>query len=201
MKSATYIMAPEPISTAYLIDPSHQSVCLWIHSIVARQLLGRGATAAKNTHATIEELLNASVSMRSMSYQRKVGDWFFPELLVILTLPCPVSTRVMGPLLCLGDQNYETTVSLFSARKYKLLWAVVLQLLSPEASCMGLKTSGASQWIKMWRSSKKKIQMDLVMYLTSNQSVANISCTESRLFLNSQSKSKNKANKTMIWDF
>jgi hypothetical protein len=29
---------------------------------------------ATNTHATIEELLDASFSMQSMSYQRKVGD-------------------------------------------------------------------------------------------------------------------------------
>jgi hypothetical protein len=50
--------------------------------IVARQRLGKNVTAATNRHATIEELLDASSSMRSMSYQRKVGGLFFPELLV-----------------------------------------------------------------------------------------------------------------------
>jgi hypothetical protein len=70
-----YIMAPEPISTAYVINPSHQSVCLYVYpSIVARQRFGKNVTAATNTHATIGELLVASFSMRYGSYQRKVGD-------------------------------------------------------------------------------------------------------------------------------
>jgi hypothetical protein len=36
----------------------------------------------KNTHATIEKLFDASFSMRLVSYERKVGDTFFLELLV-----------------------------------------------------------------------------------------------------------------------
>jgi hypothetical protein len=39
--------------------------------IVARQRLGRNVTAVTNTHATIEELLDASFSMWPVSYQRK----------------------------------------------------------------------------------------------------------------------------------
>jgi hypothetical protein len=42
---------------------------------VARQRLGKNVTAATNTHATTEELLDAT-------YEKKVGDYFFPELLV-----------------------------------------------------------------------------------------------------------------------
>jgi hypothetical protein len=50
---------------------------------VARKQLDKGVAAATNTHATIEEeLLDMSFSMRSVLYQRKVGDWFFPEFLV-----------------------------------------------------------------------------------------------------------------------
>jgi hypothetical protein len=37
--------------------------------IVARQRLGRNVTAVTNTHATIEELLQASFSMLPVSYQ------------------------------------------------------------------------------------------------------------------------------------
>jgi hypothetical protein len=40
-------------------------------SIVARQRLGRNVTAVTNTHATIEELLDASFSMWPVSYQGK----------------------------------------------------------------------------------------------------------------------------------
>jgi hypothetical protein len=63
-----YVMASEPISTAYYINSSHQFVS------VARQRLSKNITAATNTYVTIEELLDASFSMRSVWYQRKVGD-------------------------------------------------------------------------------------------------------------------------------
>jgi hypothetical protein len=54
-------MAPEPISTAYFINSSHQSLYLYVYPlIVAKQRLGKNVTAATNTHATIEELLDAS---------------------------------------------------------------------------------------------------------------------------------------------
>jgi hypothetical protein len=69
-----YINATEPIS--------HQSVCLYLY--VARQQLGRKLIAATNTDATIDELFVASLSMWSVSYQRKVAEYFFPELLVLI---------------------------------------------------------------------------------------------------------------------
>jgi hypothetical protein len=66
------VMVLKPISTAYLRNPSHQSVCLNVYPpIVSRQRLGKNVTAAMNTHATIAELLGASFSMRSVSYQGK----------------------------------------------------------------------------------------------------------------------------------
>jgi hypothetical protein len=44
-----YIMAPELISTTYFINPSHQSVCLYVYpSTVARQWLGKHVPAAMN---------------------------------------------------------------------------------------------------------------------------------------------------------
>jgi hypothetical protein len=74
-------MAPESISAAYFINPSHQSVCLYENPlIVASQRLAENVTEATNVHATIEELLDVPFSMRSVSYQRKVGDLFIPEL-------------------------------------------------------------------------------------------------------------------------
>jgi hypothetical protein len=49
-----------------------------------RQRLGKNSTDASNTYATIEELLDTSFSMRSMSLSKKVGDYFFPELLLLI---------------------------------------------------------------------------------------------------------------------
>jgi hypothetical protein len=65
-----YITAPEPISTAYFVNPSHQSVCLYVYPlIVGRQRLGKDVSAAKNTQATIDEVLDASFSMGSVAYE------------------------------------------------------------------------------------------------------------------------------------
>jgi hypothetical protein len=45
-----HVMAPELISTAYFINPSHQSVCLYVYpSTFARQGLSKNVTAATNT--------------------------------------------------------------------------------------------------------------------------------------------------------
>jgi hypothetical protein len=70
-----YIMAPEPISMAYFLHPSHQSVCLYAYSpTVARHRLGKKVTSATKTHAAIEKRLDMSYSVRSVSYQRKGCD-------------------------------------------------------------------------------------------------------------------------------
>jgi hypothetical protein len=53
-------------------------------AIVAMKRLGRSVAVVTNTHATIEELLDASYSMWPLSYQGKLGDQFFPKRLVIL---------------------------------------------------------------------------------------------------------------------
>jgi hypothetical protein len=74
-KLGMYIMASEAISTAYFINPSHQSVRLYVYPfIVDRQQQGRNVTMATDIHATIEELLEKSFPMRPVSYQRKAGD-------------------------------------------------------------------------------------------------------------------------------
>jgi hypothetical protein len=79
MKLGMYIMALEPISAAYFINPTRHSVCLYAYPL---SLIGNGSvkdTAVRNKYATTE-LLDATFFMRSVSYQRKAGDWFFPEL-------------------------------------------------------------------------------------------------------------------------
>lgn len=69
MKFGMYNMAPDPISPAYFINPFHQCACLYAcASFVASQRLGTNISDATNTHATIEELLNTSLFMWSMSY-------------------------------------------------------------------------------------------------------------------------------------
>jgi hypothetical protein len=69
MKLGMYIMAPESIATAYFINLSHQ---IMYPPVIARQRLGKNFTAAMNTHTEIEEFLDWSCYMSSVSYQRKV---------------------------------------------------------------------------------------------------------------------------------
>jgi hypothetical protein len=85
LKLHTYITAPGPING--ILHKYPPSVCVPVHSpISARQQLSKNITAATNTHATIEELLDASFSVQFVLYQRKVGDQFFPEFFVILSV-------------------------------------------------------------------------------------------------------------------
>jgi hypothetical protein len=55
MKLGTYIMAPEPIPTAYLTNFFRLSACLYAYPLIdVRQCLDKNVTAA-----AIEELLDA----------------------------------------------------------------------------------------------------------------------------------------------
>lgn len=61
MELGMHVMTSGPISTAYVIDPSHQCVCMYVYpSIVAKQRLCEAVTAATNISTTIEYLLNSS---------------------------------------------------------------------------------------------------------------------------------------------
>jgi hypothetical protein len=73
MKAAMYIMAPEPISTAYFINPSHQYVVRFISSIVARQRLGRHvpvATITSNNRSIVESAVFYTVRVISKESRR-----------------------------------------------------------------------------------------------------------------------------------
>jgi hypothetical protein len=64
-----------------VLHKSLPSVCLDEYPLVfARQRFGENVTASTNTQAKIEILLDASFYTRFVSYQRKIGGWFFPEL-------------------------------------------------------------------------------------------------------------------------
>jgi hypothetical protein len=73
IKLGMYIMACEPISTVYFINPSHQTVCLCVSPVIARQWLDTVIAAAMNTHATIAEFVHTlfPVGSTCMLYQGK----------------------------------------------------------------------------------------------------------------------------------
>jgi hypothetical protein len=120
MEFDVYIIAPETISTAYFIYPSYQSACMYMYSSnVARQRLTKYITASTNTPATIEELVDASFSMRCVSFQRKVGDRFFPKFLVILS--SHLRLGLSSGLFCL--HTTLNTFFIFSTHK-SLIWLV-----------------------------------------------------------------------------
>jgi hypothetical protein len=71
MKFGMYIMAPESISTAYLINPISLCVCICIRLM----LIGNGSVNSlprQRLHAATEEMLDASFSIWSVLYQRRV---------------------------------------------------------------------------------------------------------------------------------
>jgi hypothetical protein len=82
VKLGMYIMANEPISTAFLISSFHQSVCLYVNLLtVPTQRIGKDVTTATKTHATIEEFLDASFSIRSCRINGKQAISFSQNFL------------------------------------------------------------------------------------------------------------------------
>jgi hypothetical protein len=62
MKLGMYIMAPEPILKAYFINPSHQSVCLYVYPfIIDRQRLGKNPliVARQRLSKNVPAVMNA----------------------------------------------------------------------------------------------------------------------------------------------
>jgi hypothetical protein len=72
MKLGMYVMVPEPISAAYFINPTHQSVCLYVYTYSRYRCQATALLTEPLQSATIEELLDALFSVRSVLYQRDV---------------------------------------------------------------------------------------------------------------------------------
>jgi hypothetical protein len=92
-------MAADLTSAAYFINLSHHSVCLYVYTRVP--LLGNGSVDTflwQQTHATIQELLEASFSVESGSYERRVCGSVYPP---IVATQCSADTfprqrRIVG---------------------------------------------------------------------------------------------------------
>jgi hypothetical protein len=90
-----YVISLNPHdSLAYFPYFEKIKICLWDHlavcvsvyvspSIVDRQRLGKHVPASVNTHTTIEDVLGASYSLPSLSYQMKVCMSVYPSLSLI----------------------------------------------------------------------------------------------------------------------
>jgi hypothetical protein len=78
IKFGMYTIVPELISKAYFINPSHQSVCLYVYPTL---FLGNGSVKRYrgNEYTSNEREFSAA------SYQRQVGDYFFTELPLIFS--------------------------------------------------------------------------------------------------------------------
>jgi hypothetical protein len=77
---------------------------------VVRQHFGKHFPVATNTHAIIQEFFNTSISMLSVSYQRRIGNQFFQELLILNHITfrtyssyCPTCNTAV--ILCVTDIN------------------------------------------------------------------------------------------------
>jgi hypothetical protein len=82
MKLGIYVMAPDPISEAYFINPSPQSLCLYVHPHnVARQRLGKNVTAVTDIHNN-REIVGHVVFYAVLVISRERRRLIFPELFV-----------------------------------------------------------------------------------------------------------------------
>jgi hypothetical protein len=74
MKFVTYIMAYEPIPTAYFINPSHQCVSVCVSMcIVATQRLGRQVPVAMNKN--INKRIFGGIVLHTVRFVSKKSLW------------------------------------------------------------------------------------------------------------------------------
>jgi hypothetical protein len=95
IKFGIYIMALESISTAYFINFSHQSMCLYVYPpVIARQRRCKNVT----TH-NYRRISGRGIFYSVRIVSRKVDDYFFPKPLVLFFLTLtPRSTKWRLPL-------------------------------------------------------------------------------------------------------
>jgi hypothetical protein len=79
-----YVKCRASIGDGFTID--YLCVLLVGDGVIRRQRLGKDVTAVTNTDASLEELLDASFSMRSVSYQRKEEMRSSKNFLFVYTL-------------------------------------------------------------------------------------------------------------------
>jgi hypothetical protein len=118
MKLGLYIMAHGPISTAYIINTSHHFMHVYMCTLPL--LLGSGSVnnfLRKRIYATIEEFLDASFPIRSLSYQMIVcGSVYVPPILVYV----PPKRWSEGSQSCLTEKYGHE--SLGTRNKEPLCW-------------------------------------------------------------------------------
>jgi hypothetical protein len=97
IKFGMYIMAPEPISTAYFVNPSHHSICIYMyHIFVPRQRLVKKVTVAKNIHTSL------SVAVRIVSKERRL--LVLPRTYCFL---CNLSSLSIATRLRTGEASFD----------------------------------------------------------------------------------------------
>jgi hypothetical protein len=129
MKLGMHIMGTEPISTAYFINPS-QSVlcaCMCTPPIVAKQRLDQvyptipcsvNTFPPQRIHATIGEVLRASFSVRSLSYQRRVCGSVYPPVVARWQLRSCGNEQFLEASFSMRTVSYQMRRRLFFSKNF-----------------------------------------------------------------------------------
>jgi hypothetical protein len=102
IKFGMYVIAPEPISTANYINPSHQSVCL--NAYVATQRLGINVTAATNTH---NRRIVGCIVFYAVRVVSKDSGWFILFLWLILRSFQLVKNTVPNGKMMINSKGFK----------------------------------------------------------------------------------------------
>jgi hypothetical protein len=96
-QAGIYMIASAPISTTYLLNSSYQPVSVRVY-VFPLSLLGNGSLNTfplQRIHTTVEEFLDASFCMRSVSFRRvSVGMYVYPLIVARQRLSKHVPTTM-----------------------------------------------------------------------------------------------------------
>jgi hypothetical protein len=144
MELGMYVIAPEPISTVYFINLSHQSLCLYVYSLtVVRQRFGKNFIAATNTETTNKGIVGRVVFHAARIVSKKsrllvlprTCDLTFLRFLVtciFITNFIVYNLPLVSIWLCSRNTNSRFHNSVFINRWSKSINGPCLYLINPK---------------------------------------------------------------------
>jgi hypothetical protein len=174
MKPGMYNMTPEPISVAYFINLSASQYVY--PAIVARQLLSKKLCSGKE-YTPLGKLLDELFCMRSLSYEKEMGNNLFPEYLVefqSIYLHAFLFTLMRG--ICAAYFIFQYSLHLSSFRRrvqtgkflvmysnvfyfavafwlmLSFFWSMQRMMLVYGSGCVNMTSR---KWMQLWRISMR----------------------------------------------
>jgi hypothetical protein len=151
MKLGVYIVPPEPISTAFFINPSDKSLCLHVYpSLVAMQRHGKHVPAAKNAHNNgriVGRLCLCICLCFPVSIYITTGWKTFPQHRIFVGGAVFYEIRVIWKQAISSSKNFLLDIKYYKKQQFLLFVLSSAALLASDRVCVWRVAS--SIWLQL----------------------------------------------------